>query len=339
MCDAFEWARVGSKYPVEFWRAPLLDLILLRAWARPIRPGGGGFSMLTDKIRELISVESKKPNRYTPGTCEAHVIAVCSQKGGVGKTTTAVNLGAALTSFHQKKVLIVDLDPQGHVEKSLGALIPDGVEYAPLSNTLLAKKGNILDSIVKTHVDNLHITPGDRTLYESEGALASKIGREFLLANALKMARTHYDFIILDCPPNLGNLTINALCCSDYALVPCEMSVLAFEGVTDLLDTLDTVNERLNKELRVLGVLFTRVDGRNVTMNELVEENLKNYFQGNIFKTRVTVNTALNKAQLEGRPVFDFAPTSSGATNYGALAEEVIKKVRKLTNGKKGVVH
>ncbi len=130
----------------------------------------------------------------------------------------------------------------------------------------------------------------------------------------------------------MGTLTINALCAADYVVIPCEMSVLAFEGVTDLLETLETVNERMNRALKILGVVFTRVDGRNVTMNQLVEENLKNFFGGNIFKTRIGVNTDLNKAQLEGRPVMDFAPSSTGSINYQALADEVIKKIKKLEN-------
>jgi len=259
-------------------------------------------NMLTEKIKELISTDAlQMADKLTKGEKKAKVIAICSQKGGVGKTTTAVNLASALSQLHHKKVLIVDLDPQGHVEKSLGSLIPDGMEYTPMSATLLAKKGNIIDSVIQTELELLSITPGDRALYETEGALASKIGREFILATALKVARTRFDFIILDCPPNLGNLTINALCAAEYLVIPCEMSVLAFEGVTDLLDTLDTVNERLNKNLKVLGVVFTRVDGRNITMNDLVEENLKNYFQGSIFKARIAVNTDLNKAQLDGR--------------------------------------
>lgn len=283
--------------------------------------------MLTDKIKELISAEV---SHFEKGDKNALTIAICSQKGGVGKTTTAVNLGAAFTHFYQKKVLVVDLDPQGHVEKSLGSIIPEGMEYTPLSATLSTKKGNILSSIVQTKLDLLHITPGDRSLYETEGVLSSKIGREFILAQTLKMAKSQYDYILLDCPPNLGNLTINALCASEFAVIPCEMSVLAFEGVTDLLNTVDTVNERLNKGLKILGVLFTRVDGRNITMNQLIEENLKNYFKGNIFKTRVSVNTDLNKAQLEGLPIFKFAPSSTGALNYSSLADEVMKRVKKL---------
>lgn len=284
--------------------------------------------MITDRLKQLLSSEnSKSSSKYAPGNKTAKIIAVCSQKGGVGKTTTAVNLGAAISKFHKKKILVIDLDPQGHVEKSLGSVIPNGVEYTPLSAILQEKKGNILDSIVKTEVHALDITPGDHALYDAESALSGKIGREYILAHALETAKTHYDYILVDCPPNLGNLTINALCASNYVLVPCEMSVLAFEGVTDLLNTLETVNEHLNKELKMLGVLFTRVDGRNITMNQLVEENLKNYFKGKIFKNRIAVNTDLNKAQLEGRPVFDFAPSSTGATNYASLAKEVLQKI------------
>lgn len=293
----------------------------------------GDRSVLTEKIKELISSEASKTPRSSLGDYHAKVIAICSQKGGVGKTTTAVNLAAALTEFHKQKVLVVDLDPQGHVEKSLGSVIPDGIEYSPLSAIFTSKKGNLMDAVIQTEVDSLHITPGDKALYDTEGVLASKIGREFILSHALKIARTHYDFILLDCPPNLGNMTINALCASDFAVIPCEMSVLAFEGVTDLLETLETVNERLNKSLKVLGVVFTRVDGRNTTMNQLVEENLKNYFKGNIFKTRISVNTDLNKAQLEGRPVFAFAPSSTGALHYEALATEVVRKLHRLNEG------
>lgn len=284
--------------------------------------------MITDKIKEFIGVETSKYNE--PGSRLARTIAVCSQKGGVGKTTTAVNLGAAFSHFHEKKVLIVDLDPQGHVEKSLGSIIPDGLDYTPVSVSLSAKKGNLLNSVIRTKLDFLDITPGDKGLNDAEGMLAGKIGREMILSQALKTAKTHYDYIIVDCPPNLGNLTVNALCAADYVVVPCEMSVLAFEGVTDLLSTLETVNEQLNKSLKVLGVVFTRVDGRNTTMNQLVEENLKNYFNGNIFKTRISVNTDLNKAQLEGHTIFHFAPSSTGAANYTALAEEIVKKLRKL---------
>lgn len=294
---------------------------------------------LSDKLKSLVKGDQPKKSdksitssneKPAParGNKNAKLIAVCSQKGGVGKTTSTVNLAAALAKFHNLRVLVVDLDPQGHVEKSLGALVPDGLEYLPLSELLAKKKGDLTESCIDTEWPNLAITLGDKTLYESEGTLASKIGREMILKNALSLARTLYDIILFDCPPNLGTLTLNALVASDTCIVPCEMSVLAFEGVSDLLETLELITERLNPSLSILGVVFTRVDLRNVKMNELIESSLKEHFKGYIFKTRITINTDLNKAQLEGLPIFAFAPSSSGATNYHALADEVVKKLK-----------
>ncbi len=281
---------------------------------------------LSDTLKDLILPST----RYEPGDKKAQVIAVCSQKGGVGKTTTSVNLGTSLAYFQGKSVLVIDLDPQGHVEKSLGAIVNDGIEYTPTSKVLEARNGDILDAVVKTDLENFHLTPGDKTLVQSESVLSSRIGKEFILRRAMEVARTHYDVILIDCPPSLGNLTLNALVAADSVLIPCEMSVLAFEGVTDLLETLREVTERLNPGLDVLGVLFTRVDGRNLNMNQLILENMKRFFNGKILKTNITINTALNKAQLEGRPVFHYAPDSSGATHYNALAEEVVGRLKAI---------
>jgi chromosome partitioning protein len=287
-------------------------------------------SLLTDKIKELLTLETNQVlSKYEMGKKRAVVISICSQKGGVGKTTTTVNLGTALTKFHGKKVLVLDLDPQGHVEKSLGALIPEGVEYSPMSTILSNKKGNVMDGVISSELDNFFLTPGDKTLYETESLLATKIGKEFILNDAMKSARSQFDFILIDCPPNLGNLTLNALVASNFCIVPCEMSVLAFEGVNDLVETLETVNERLNKHLRILGVLFTRVDGRNISMNQVVEGNIQSCFHGKVFKNQIAINTALNKAQFEGLPVFDCHPASSGAQNYKDLAAEMLKKLKR----------
>lgn len=280
-------------------------------------------SLLSDRLKELVSVE-----RHHPGKKVARVIAICSQKGGVGKTTTAVNLGATLAHFHRKRVLVIDLDPQGHVEKSLGALIPEGLEYTPLSTILLEKRGDVLDGVIRTDLEHFYLTPGDKRLIETENNLAAKIGKEFILQTALRTAKTHYDIILIDCPPAMGNLTVNALVAAQQVLIPCEMSVLAFEGVSDLIDTLAMINERLNPDLDVLGVLFTRVDGRNIQMNELIVGNMKKYFNGQVFSSKITINTSLNKAQLDGRPIFTFDAASTGAANYQALAHEILQKSR-----------
>ncbi|OVE82289.1 hypothetical protein BVY03_01290 [bacterium K02(2017)] len=266
------------------------------------------------------------------GNKKAKIIAVCSQKGGVGKTTTAVNLSSALATFYDSKVLVTDLDPQGHIEKSLNSTIEEGIDYAPLSEILMAKNGQIIDGIVKTSNENLHLTPGDKNLYETEGQLANKLGREFILINSFELAKTHYDYIIIDCPPSLGNLTVNALCAADYVIIPCEMSVLGFEGVTDLLETVATINQRLNKKLKILGVLFTRVDKRNMAMNKLVAENMHKLFKGKVFKSQVYINTDLNKSQFEGESIFEFSPRSSGAKNYKGLAEEIVNRVNRKKN-------
>jgi len=285
-------------------------------------------SSITQKLKELINAEIAPQHQYQKmGSHKAKIIAVCSQKGGVGKTTTAVNLSSALVKFYKKKVLITDLDPQGHVEKSLNSIIEEGIDYKPLSDIFLTKHAQILDGVIKTKNENLHITPGDKTLYETEGQISAKLGREFILTHAYQVAKTHYDYIIIDCPPNLGNLTINALSSADYVLVPCEMSVLAFEGVSDLLETVETINQHINKRLKILGVLFTRVDKRNLSMNKLVEENMRKLFKGKIFKSQVYINTDINKSQFEGASIFDFAPRSTGAINYKSLADEVMEKV------------
>lgn len=281
----------------------------------------------TEKLKEIVGRETP---RYERGNRKAKTIAICSQKGGVGKTTTAVNLGTCLSCFHNKKVLVVDLDPQGHVEKALGALVQSGIEYDPLSKILTEKRADLLDAVVKTELENFHLTPGDKELIHAESSIGARLGREFILREALETARTLYDCILFDCSPSLGNLTMNALCAADYAILPCEMSVLAFEGVNDILETFREVNARLNEKLKLLGILLTRVDGRNVTMNELIVENMKKIADGKLFKTQIAINTAINKSQLDGRPVFHFAPSSTGSENYQALAVEVLGRLKEM---------
>ena len=186
--------------------------------------------------------------------------------------------------------------------------------------------------IVPTNVPHLDMTPSDHSLLDAESQLASTIGREFILRKALTRARTYYDFILIDCPPNLGNLTVNAYVASDYLLIPCDLSALALEGMEGILDVVDTVNLRLNHPLRLLGVLTTRVDRRNLVMNEAVFERLKEVFNDKLFRTQISVNTDLNKAQLAGKPIFTYARSSAGAKDYQAFADEVIERLQTLSN-------
>ena len=280
---------------------------------------------LASRIRKILSPEEMLP----VGGRQAQVISISNQKGGVGKTTTSVNLGAGLALLHHKKVLLVDMDAQGHIGTSLQHLATNGMG---IGDVLVSKNGSIMDVIVPTDVPHLDMTPSDHSLLDAESQLASTIGREFILRKALTRARTYYDFILIDCPPNLGNLTVNAYVASDYLLIPCDLSALALEGMDGILDVVDTVNLRLNHPLRLLGVLTTRVDRRNLVMNEAVFERLKEVFNDKLFRTQISVNTDLNKAQLAGKPIFTYARSSAGAKDYQAFADEVIERLQTLSN-------
>lgn len=280
------------------------------------------------RIRRILAPLPPEPFS-APGGKRATVIAVSNQKGGVGKTTTAVNLGAALALFHRQKVLIVDLDAQGHVSISLRR--PLAENGCGIGAVLTARLGSLLDTVAATDVENLDMTLSDRSLPDAEGQIASKIGREFLLRKSLEPARSQYDFVLLDCPPNLGLLTVNAYVASDFLLVPCELSALALEGLEGLLEAVENVRSHLRHPLEILGILPTRVDHRNLTMNEAAFVRLREVFGDRVFRTRITVNTDLNKAQLAGMPIFRFAPLSTGALNYRALADETMERTCRIS--------
>jgi chromosome partitioning protein len=286
--------------------------------------------MLTEGLKSLKTMLRDTAALQAEGLKKATVISLCSQKGGVGKTTSAVNLAYNLAEHHEKDTLLVDLDPQGHVETSLTALIPDGQRYRPLSSVLLEKRPNLMETIVKTRCERLSVTPGDRSLIETEGLLTTKIGKEFMLREAIRIAATHFDFVILDCPPNLGNLTLNALVTSHYCIVPCEMSALSLEGVSDIFETIETINERLNRSLAVLGILLTRVDARNITLNNAVRAQLDQHARTLLFETEIPVNSALSKAQLVGKPASIFSHSSSGASQYRAWTDELLSRLEDL---------
>lgn len=276
---------------------------------------------LSNQLRRLVRGES----RPAKGGHSAEVVAVCAQKGGVGKTTTAVNLAAGLAMRHGQRVLLLDVDAQGHCTSALHAELR-GVGTESLSSVLLGRRRDVAEIAMGTAIPGLYLTPGDKDLSATEGVMAGRIGKEFLLRRALGVARTHFDAIVVDCPPNLGNLTINALMAADWVLIPSDMSVLALEGVDDIFDTLETLSDTLSHEPAILGILRTRYDARNARVNDRVESALRDRYARYLLETRIPVNTRLSQAQAEGQPIFRFDPTCRGAKAYAALVDEVVTR-------------
>ena len=260
------------------------------------------------------------------GTRQAQVISICAQKGGVGKTTTAVSRAAGLAMDYGKKVLLVDVDGQGHVMSSLRDTLP-GLSTDRLGDVLLTKRRDIHEIALQTAIPGLWVTPSDKTLSQTEGLMSGRIGKEFLLKRSMQLARSHYDYNIVDCPPNLGHLTINALVASDWVLVPCDMSVLALEGVDDIFDTLETLTDSLQHHLGVLGIVRTRYDSRNMKVNDLVDPILRKRYAGELLSTLIPVNTKLAQAQAEGQPVFVHHGKCRGAKAYRTLINELAPRL------------
>jgi chromosome partitioning protein len=265
--------------------------------------------------------------RRTRGPREAKVICVASLKGGVGKTTTSCNVASALARYHQQRVLLIDLDPQCHVGTSLQKQIqPAG--GGSLASVLTGEEpGHVMDIAVDTTVAGLRVTPSDAALSEAENLLNTKIGKELILRDALEITRTYYDIIVIDCPPNLGNLTLNALVASDYLLVPCDLSPLAVRGVENLLANAQQVGARMNPSLDLLGVVITRHDGRTQSMNDAVLASLNQSYGDSILKVRIGVSTSVSRAQHEGTEIFEHDEKSRGAIHYRELAAEIARRV------------
>ena len=256
----------------------------------------------------------------------ATVIAVSAQKGGVGKTTTAVHLAAGLAMRHGLHVLALDLDAQGHVASSLRSHVRASAQNS-VSQTMLSPEPDLLGAAVATTVQGLDITLGDKQLSNAEAQLATRMGRDLILARALRQARGRYDAIVIDCPPNLGLLTLNALFAADQLLVPCDLSVLALEGVDDLMRTLQMLQATLGRAPQLLGLLHTRVDRRNHKQNAAMRRAIAQSYAGLSMQTEIGVNTALPGAQLHGQTVYVAAPDSTGARDYGDLSDEVFGRL------------
>jgi len=278
-------------------------------------------NLIKSGLRRLVAQQP----RHAVGDRHATVLAIAAQKGGVGKTTTSVSLAAALARYHDRRVLLLDLDPQGHVNAALKKQVrPGGGDLS----SVLTDDGDgreVMEITTSTTLPGLHVTPLDPHLAHAEDLLGTRIGKEFILRDALRVTRTHYDVIVIDCPPNLGNLTLNALVAADQVLIPCDPSPLAVSGVNALVRTISTIAIRLNPEVDVMGILLTRVDGRNTTLNDAVLNEITSTYGDALLPVHIGISSDLAKAQLEGRDVFDFAASSRGATHYRALSDWVVE--------------
>ncbi|MGP4107809.1 ParA family protein [Virgibacillus sp. L01] len=247
------------------------------------------------------------------------IIAIANQKGGVGKTTSSVNLSAGLAHL-KNKVLIVDIDPQGNATSGVGINKADMNQciYNVLVEDLPAEK-----VCVPTKVENLDIIPATIQLSGAEIELVPTISREIRLKKSLENLKEEYDYIIIDCPPSLGLLTINALTSSDTVLIPVQCEYYALEGLSQLLNTIRLVQKHLNKSLMIEGVLLTMLDARTNLGIQVIEE-VKKYFQDKVYKSVIPRNVRLGEAPSHGEPIITYDPKSKGSEVYLELAKEVM---------------
>ena len=248
------------------------------------------------------------------------VIAVTNQKGGVGKTTSTVNLGASLASLGNK-VLLVDIDPQGNATSGVGVNKGDLDECV---YNVLVEDAEAKDVCVPTVVEDMWIIPATIQLAGAEIELVPTMSREVKIKKALSNIRDEYDYILIDCPPSLGLLTINALTASDSVLIPVQCEYYALEGLSQLLNTIRLVQKHLNKQLMIEGVLLTMLDARTNLGLQVIEE-VKKYFQDKVYKSIIPRNVRLGEAPSHGKPITVYDPKSRGAEVYLELAKEVME--------------
>lgn len=250
------------------------------------------------------------------------IIAVANQKGGVGKTTTSINLAACLAE-KGFKVLAVDMDPQGHLTTGFG-INKDELEYT--IHDVMCDKCNVGEAMLINVFPGLNLLPSNRYLAGAEVEFVGEADTQYILKNILKIIKEKYDYIIIDCPPALGMLTINSMTAANTVLVPIQCEFFALDGLSQLIYTIELIQQNLNKDLKIEGVVFTMYDSRT-NLSLQVVENVKENLNQNVYKTIIPRNVRLAEAPSHGMPIVTYDSRSSGAESYRLLADEVITNI------------